>query len=205
MILSILFFITLLQSSNALDYNINLRFDEETEAKIIQFTKEITKQYNFTNEIDFVKCAPHITLYLTTFDIDKTEDIIKLLSKALRSLRGCTIEMKELYASGDYFMWRSYNSRCLQRLSNRVVEFTSKYRSENYTIPEWVYGLEDEAERKKKIFYCEHFGSPNVFDGFDPHFTLIVANSTQVNFKQIIDDINNGKVNITIPTFNNLQ
>ena len=189
----------------AANFNINLRFSEEVEERIITFANEITKAYNFTNYINFTSCVPHITLYLTQFEESAMPRLIESLTNSLKSLRGCSVNMKEIYASGSYFMWRSENSDCLQQLSNRIVEFTSTHRDKNYVVPEWVYQLEDVEERNKKIFFCEKFGSPNVFDGFDPHFTLIYTDSPDVDLVQIADDINTGKVNIPIPTFNDLQ
>ena len=190
---------------HALDFNINFRFSPEVEEELIQFATELSKEYNFTNQIDFKECAPHITMYLTTFDNKYTEETILEFSKAVEGLRGCQVTMKEIYASGEYFMWRAENTDCLQKLSNRVVNVTSKYRDQNYEVPSWVYDLEDETERKKKIFYCEHFGSPNVFDGFDPHFTLIVSTDKSIDLKQIADDVNNGRTQVKLPTFMNLQ
>ena len=201
--ITLIFAILFILQTNAIDYNINFRFSPEVEEQLVNFATELSKEYNITNMIDFTKCAPHITMYLTTFEDKYAEETILAFAKSVEGLRGCKVTMKEIYASGDYFMWRAENTDCLQKLSNRVVNSTSKYRDPNYQTPDWVKDITDEAERKKKEYYCEHYGSPNVFDGFDPHFTLIT--STTADLVKIAEDVNKGISKTKLPQFDNLK
>ena len=198
-------FITLLTQTKAVDLNINFRFSPEVEKRLMTFAEEITKEYNFTNEINFTICAPHITMYLTTFNDTQLNDLVIDFAKSVEGMRGCYVTMKELYASGDYFMWRADNTDCLQKLSNKVVRMTSKYRNTSYEIPDWVYNLPDGPEKTKKLAYCKLFGSPNVFDGFDPHFTLIVSTQSPELLSTIAKEINSGVSKVKLPTFEDLR
>lgn len=47
--------------------NINIRFSTEIENEYIAYANELVKNSSVANQIDFTKCAPHATLYLTDF------------------------------------------------------------------------------------------------------------------------------------------
>ncbi|BFU22110.1 hypothetical protein EHI8A_175460 [Entamoeba histolytica HM-1:IMSS-B] len=162
--------------SVGVDFNINIRFSKEDENKFIKFAKNITQEASITNQIDFTKCAPHITLYLTKFQETSIPIVVEKIAEAVKDLRGCIINMDKPYASGKYFMFRATNTPCLQKLSDQITLFTSPFRDTNYTCPSWVDTLPEEEKNKKKK-YCDSYGSPNVFEGFDPHVTLVYSDS----------------------------
>jgi len=61
---------------------------------------------------------------------------------------------------------------CLNELSDVIVSSLLPYVHFPAEIPSWVLEIKDEAKRKRKLELVEKYGSPNVFDGFDPHATV---------------------------------
>lgn len=59
----------------------------------------------------------------------------------------------------------------IQDMSDTVVRSCRQYITTNQTVPDWVYDL-PEPNRSTKINYVHKYGSPNVFDEFDPHLTV---------------------------------
>ncbi|KAL7712902.1 DNA repair and recombination protein RadA [Entamoeba marina] len=168
-----MFFVLLLTTVFAVDYNINIRFESNAENQIIDFVNEITSLSDIENYINFTKCAPHVTLYLTSFPEDKIDEISVVVAQTLREMRGCHIHPTTMYVSGSYFMWTVEKNECLQLLSDTIVNATAQYRNTSYECPGWVYGLPDGESKERKIKYCELYSSPNVFEEFDPHITLV--------------------------------
>ncbi|KAL7718880.1 Protein kinase A anchor protein nuclear localization signal domain-containing protein [Entamoeba marina] len=160
-------------TNKKIDYNINIRFESNAENQIIDFVNEITSLSGIENYIDFTKCAPHVTLYLTSFPEDKIDEISVVVAQTLREMRGCHIHPTTMYVSGSYFMWTVEKNECLQLLSDTIVNATAQYRNTSYECPGWVYGLPDGESKERKIKYCELYSSPNVFEEFDPHITLV--------------------------------
>lgn len=95
--------------------------------------------------------------------------------------------MAEPYASGAYFMWRIKNTECLQLISDAITNETAEYHSSSYVCPSWIDELPDEATRMRKKEYCKKYGSPNVFEEFDPHVTLMY-NSDEAALKKVPTD-----------------
>ena len=76
-------------------------------------------------------------------------------------------------------------SSCLQRLSNAIVDATQSFvlHGDNQTAPSWIYDL-PEPHRSRKIKYFEQYGSPNVYDEFDPHVTVGYDEETPTYVRQ---------------------
>jgi len=60
---------------------------------------------------------------------------------------------------------------CLQYYSDSIVNATYMYAQPNQTAPSWVSSL-PEPERSEKIKDVALYGSPNVFNQFQPHVTV---------------------------------
>ena len=78
--------------------------------------------------------------------------------------------------SGQYFMWDVVASDCLQNMSNSVVYAAAAYRNKTQAIPSWVLQETDPVTKAKMIYYCEMYGSPNVFDQFVPQYLILCIN-----------------------------
>lgn len=83
----------------------------------------------------------------------------------------CSIQLQNITIQGDYGMWDVKLTACLQRWSDNLVSALQTYIVPNQPIPDWVLTL-PEPIRTKKIDYIKRYGSPNVFDQFQPHVTL---------------------------------
>lgn len=68
-------------------------------------------------------------------------------------------------------MYHIHNTPYFQHLSDTIVLHSHPYTTPNQTIPDWVFHL-PEPERSIKIDYVRRYGSPNVFEEFDPHLTV---------------------------------
>ncbi len=73
---------------------------------------------------------------------------------------------------GPYAMYETMPDISIQQLSNSIVKMTQKYVKKDQPIPDWVRVITDEEIKRKKIHYIKKYGSPNVFDEFDPHVTV---------------------------------
>ena len=134
------------------------------------------------NEIDLLtQDTPHVTLYLTQWQPSSNTTLDHTLSSALHGLskRICDVSLSNAFAVGQYAMVNVTVSPCLRQYSDTVVNATHKYSRPNQTVPAWVYNLPDGRERREKIAYVRRYGSPNVFDQFQPHVTTGWANSTE--------------------------
>ena len=146
-------------------------------------------------KIDFVNSNdPHVTLFLTTFKSDSRDQMFELATGALQkaydeycSADGPYYVMKSAvsqYVSGSYGMLVVENSVCLQALSDQLVLATQEFVSDSAKeyIPSWIYNL-PEDQQQQKIDLISQYGSPSVFQGFEPHVTLLVddVNSTELS------------------------
>jgi len=136
-------------------------------------------------QIDFFHLhSPHVTLYLTNFDVayaingsstlnsTKVNSLLSAISNATSSLHACEISLNYSFSvSGTYAMWIIPDTECLQNLSDAVVTAASTYMYRPPTIPDWVRSL-PEPERSMRIELVMKYGSPNVMEMFSPHVTV---------------------------------
>ena len=59
----------------------------------------------------------------------------------------------------------------LSQLSDQIVMAMNPYIQRPQVIPSWVYTL-PLVQRWRKIYLITKFGSPNVFDQYEPHVTV---------------------------------
>lgn len=83
----------------------------------------------------------------------------------------CPIHLTTVTVQGEYAMWDVEVTPCLQSLSNTFVSALRPYITPNQPIPDWVLTL-PEPLRTEKINMIKRYGSPNVYDQFQPHVTL---------------------------------
>ncbi|MBB1434475.1 2'-5' RNA ligase family protein [Pseudoalteromonas sp. SG43-6] len=110
----------------------------------------------------------HATLYLTDF-VEGSEEDIK------RAVKSITEQHQEFAITAQGFTvtqsnWAFINlqySPKLQRLADEVTMAIEPLRDTNATIPSWVKNYPN------KLTAFERYGSPNVFQNFQPHLTLL--------------------------------
>jgi len=143
---------------------------------LVGFVSDRVTDIDPHNDIDFHGVStPHITLYLTDFQDGTIQNVSNAVADVQGHLPQCPVHLiatnNSFDVGGQYAMWEVELNDCLQLLSDTVVNATAMYAKKNQSIPGWVNDL-PEPEREKKIKYVKEYGSPNVFDSFQPHVTL---------------------------------
>ncbi len=109
---------------------------------------------------------PFIHFYALPLTVGLCEKRLSLLSGAFYE---CYIALNNTFTSDAYGMWTVNNNECLQLTSDTIVNATYDLIVPNQPIPSWVYKL-PEPERSEKIAMIKKYGSPNVFDQFQPQY-----------------------------------
>ena len=175
-ILEFLLIIVSFSRSKALSLDIHLKLLEESSSSSCLYETSVRANENLrkvspTEQISFHQTIPHITLYLTNFVDERIEEIVHTLKSIVTCLPQQPIEIDDAIVNGPYAMYQVVNPKSLQSLSDAVVENIRSFITPNQQVPDWVYNL-PEPERSRKINYVERYGSPNVFDEFEPHITV---------------------------------
>ena len=148
----------------------------------------------------FEKHMPHVTLYLTNFDIDdvingsnvingsKLEPFLDSLENVSSALHKCNIQLASDYSVRGMYAMIGVNAHpledriaqgdaalieadCLRTASDALVGALSKYMRRPPNVPDWVNQL-PEPERTRKLELIHQHGSPNIFEEFVPHITV---------------------------------
>ena len=127
------------------------------------------------NEINFTKTIPHITLYMTSFMTNEREALAAAFKRTAARLfsmfPACNVTMARAAPSGQYYLWHSKTPLCLQAMSDALVRDLSPFRDVNQSVPKWLDTV-PEPQRSQMIEMHKQFGSPGVFQFFDPHVTV---------------------------------
>mmetsp|Transcript_15171 Transcript_15171/g.25195 ORF Transcript_15171/g.25195 Transcript_15171/m.25195 type:complete len:260 (-) Transcript_15171:132-911(-) len=151
--------------SAALEANLALRENSDSE------------QLNF-----FETHTPHVTLFLTEFDVDDEnqttmiDEIAAVVEEVVSNNQHlmCQVEWPQqpaAHVAGTYAMYALPHNDCLQQLSNDIVRALQPYVKRPQAIPDWIYNLPLVAQWRK-IWYIKKYGSPNVFGDYAPHVTV---------------------------------
>lgn len=155
--------------------------------QVVKANKLLNTQLG-NSEVNFESTdIPHITLYLTSFTcptntntndicVDKIKDAIDTIEYGL-AFQICNVTLSQPFAAGTYLMLNVSLTSCLQHYSDTVVNTTYKLSQPNQTAPSWVHSL-PEPERSEKMHDITEYGSPNVFNQFQPHVTIAWSNDT---------------------------
>lgn len=133
------------------------------------------------NEVNFTTTIPHITLYLTEYVGALLPDAVAALNTLVPRLAAqvgaCNVTLGRPVVSGQYFMWNTEVPACLQQISDTIALELARFRNKNQEVPEWVYNL-PEPDRTRRINLVRQYGSPGVFQFFNPQFVLFLPLST---------------------------
>ena len=145
---------------------------------------------------------PHVTLFLTDFDLEESEEDQNsmnqtLLDNFLDTIRSSfcheisdglhyNIQIEKPIVNSQYAMYQTIRYQEIQNLSNVIVNNTQSFVTQNQSIPDWIHNIQDEEKKYKKIHYIEKYGSPNVYDEFDPHVTCGYDSSSTEDKKEIV-------------------
>lgn len=151
--------------------NLHLKLDPQSESVAIGIDDSLHPSLPH-DIIDFhVTHQPHITLYLTDFG-NNTDAVLATLEELAPELKRVRVPLGGYDVNGTYAFWKVQNTPELQKISDLVVNATRQFIAPNQPIPGWVLSL-PEPLRSIKIHYIQQYGSPNVFDQFVPHITIL--------------------------------
>lgn len=111
---------------------------------------------------------PHITLYLTEYPQSALDELKSAVEAIATGWQPFSVEITELSQTrDDWLMLTVAPDDELQKLSNDIVNTVSNFRNPTPALPSWVNSYPE------KLATFEKYGSPNVFDNFTPHVTLL--------------------------------
>ena len=109
----------------------------------------------------------HCTLYMTQYPEGMKEKVLEKVKEFAEKTNEFEIKTTGLeITDGDWFFMNLDRNRNLQTLSDSLVEILAPMRAKSDYIPEWA------KKSPNKVEYISKFGSPNVYDEFNPHLTL---------------------------------
>lgn len=128
------------------------------------------------------KTLPHITLYLTEYNAEGVGKVKQIVSQIAASAKPFTIETQGISVTKSNWAFINIKpSHSLQRIADQVTFRLEPYRAKDPTLPNWV------KKYPNKLSAFKRYGSPNVFQNFQPHLTLLAnGNPSKLEkFKQI--------------------
>lgn len=110
----------------------------------------------------------HATLYLTDFPEGSDAAIKEAVEKIASQYRPFPIKASGLTVTqGNWAFINLDDSNKLQRLADEVTLAIEPLRDQKATLPDWVKNYPN------KLAAFKRYGSPNVFQNFQPHLTLL--------------------------------
>ncbi|WP_228730361.1 2'-5' RNA ligase family protein [Shewanella yunxiaonensis] len=125
----------------------------------------------------------HITLYLTAFPDGSDAAIKQAVQQLSQQNQPLPLVAKGFTVTkGNWAFIEVERSPALQRLADAVTLALAPLRDPNPVLPAWVKAYPD------KLAAFERYGSPNVFQNFEPHLTLLAAekNPQLATFQQLM-------------------
>lgn len=181
-------------SSVAESYSINVFANVDGAAgKQIEQVNSAMKQANIYSDYKISPFADshnvHLTMYLTKYQesqLVNVENIVKGIAANTSSFSvlssGVTLK------ASDFLMLDVANTPRLQILTDKLVASLSKYRDVNTVIPAWAINYPE------KVQMFQEYGSPNVYEGFDPHFSIFgakIPNDKRSDFDERVNKVIN--------------
>ena len=162
--------LSIITHTNAIELDIHLKLESDTCLyKLAVDANQELHHYSSSEQMSFRRTLPHISLYLTNFEDESIAQLMDTLEQL--DLVAPSVEMDGVTVNGDYSMYSVQNNHSLLSLSNAIVEKLHRFIYPHQPVPSWVYDL-PEPSRSRKIEYVNKYGSPNIFDEFEPHMTV---------------------------------
>jgi hypothetical protein len=169
--------ITVSLHAETLLINTYLKIESQSGIKKVIDSVDQTIQHDFLNQsVDLQRYTAtyplHVTLYLTEYSHKNLPKVIAEVKKLAKIIKPFTIESSALVLGNSHFlMLNVVLTPSLKAAHEATVNALLPYRDLNATIPVWAAQI----PQKKKRF--ERYGSPNVFDEYHPHFSILYASS----------------------------
>lgn len=134
---------------------------------LVQTTSDSLKKEGITTFYE--KGFPvHATLYLTDFPEGSEGAILEEVKKVVARFQPFPIQAKGLTVTQSHWGFLDLvPSTRLQRLADEITLAIEPLRDKQATLPTWVKHFPN------KLAAFQRYGSPNVFQNFQPHLTLL--------------------------------
>ena len=110
----------------------------------------------------------HATLYLTDYPLEAQNEIKQMVERIAKEHQSFEIKANRFSVSPSNWAFinleKSYQ---LQRLADEITLKLEPLRDHQAPVPSWV------KHYPNKLVAFERYGSPNVFQNFQPHLTLL--------------------------------
>ncbi|WP_115720687.1 2'-5' RNA ligase family protein [Gallaecimonas mangrovi] len=112
----------------------------------------------------------HVTLYLTRYPAGSEAAIKAAVAKLVAKQHSFAVQISGFSVTKSRWAFLDVaNSAPLQRLADETTMALSPMRSPKPPLPGWVKAYPE------KLAAFERYGSPNVFQNFEPHLSLLAA------------------------------
>jgi len=123
----------------------------------------------------------HCTLYMTHFLPEKTERLTQEVASLAATLKTFDVQTTGLMLTKDNWLFLNLEkNKNLNDLMEKVVKGLYNLRSDNIPVPEWLKNYPE------KMSSFKVYGSPNVFEDFEPHLTLVAKGDFEKLAKFIV-------------------
>ncbi|REG84340.1 2'-5' RNA ligase family protein [Marinomonas pollencensis] len=138
---------------------------------LVQETSEGLKKQGITSFYE--KGFPvHATLYLTDYPQGSEQSIKQAVAKVVARFQAFPIQAQGFTVTQSQWAFIDISpSGRLQRLADEITLALEPMRNQQASLPTWVKNFPN------KLAAFKRYGSPNVFQNFQPHLTLL-ANET---------------------------
>lgn len=110
----------------------------------------------------------HATLYLTDYPLEAQSEIKQVVERIVKEHQSFEIKANGFSVSpSNWAFIKLEKSYQLQRLADEVTLKLEPLRDHQALVPSWV------KHYPNKLVAFERYGSPNVFQNFQPHLTLL--------------------------------
>lgn len=169
--LTLTFFLSLFAfSANAASNSISLNvfaIPSQPIIGLVQTTSDALKKEGITTFYE--KGFPvHATLYLTDFPKGSEDAIKQEVKNVVARFQVFPIQASGLTVTQSHWAFIDLApSATLQRLADEITLAIAPLRDQNASLPTWVKNFPN------KLAAFQRYGSPNVFQNFQPHLTLL--------------------------------
>lgn len=139
---------------------------------IKEFNQFLEQQKIFTEYqiTPYIENHPlHVTLYLASYQETQIPQIIKQAETLAKQQKQVSLLTSRFVPNGAYVMLSVTNDSEIQGLSNKALHALSPLRNKKALIPAWA------AQDIDRQLIFTQYGSPNVLNYFNPHFSIFAA------------------------------
>ncbi|MFM2484099.1 2'-5' RNA ligase family protein [Celerinatantimonas yamalensis] len=120
----------------------------------------------------------HATLYLTNYPERAKSHLLRIAKQIAARSKPFALKADGITVTkGNWVFINLKDSKSFQRLADEVTLAAEPYRNQAAQLPSWV------KDYPNKLAAFTRYGSPNVFQNFQPHLTLL-ANEKSPNLRQ---------------------